>query len=101
MVPRLGGDRSVMGQMLHRPIGPAVLVAFAACLFGGNAQASERLADVDVSGVSLRVDAHGEALVTYRTGAGAVRHVLAWGAENAVAPDPEVAQEAFHLDYSG
>lgn len=91
----------MIGQILPRSIVPAVLIAFAACLLGGNAQASERLADVDVSDVSLRVDAQGEALVTYRTHTGAVRHVLAWGAENAVAPNPDVAQQAFRLDYSG
>src|SRR5438874_8314260 len=72
-----------------------------ACTWAGSAGASERLADVNVSDVSLRVDAKGEALVTYRTHSGALRHVLAWGAENAVVPDPEVPQQTFQLDYAG
>jgi hypothetical protein len=87
--------------MPHRSTVPILLLSFIACFFTGNAQASERLADVDVSDVSLRVDALGEALVTYRTQAGSIRHVLAWGAENALAPNPEVPQATFRLDYAG
>jgi hypothetical protein len=85
--------------MPHRSILPVLL--FVACAWTGSAQASQGLADVNVSDVSLRVDARGEALVTYRTQSGSTRHVLAWGAENAVAPNPEVSQQTFQLDYAG
>src|SRR5205823_8187109 len=80
---------------------PAFLAALVACVWAGAARASERLSDVNVSDVALQVDAGGEALVSYRTQAGVLRHVLAWGAENAVASNAGVPQQAFQLDYAG
>jgi len=50
--------------------------------------------------VSLSVNDKGEALITY-TAEGQVKHVLAWGAVNAIAPAPGRQQVAFHLDYAG
>src|SRR5207248_3855966 len=47
-----------------------------------------------------RVNADGEALVQYTVGS-RVRHVLAWGALNAVPPAPGGKQVALSLDYSG
>jgi hypothetical protein len=87
--------------MGHRGIVPTLVVSLLACVWGGSAAASDRLSDVNVSELSLQVDAQGEALVTYRTQSGAIRHVLAWGALNAVAPSADVGQQRFHLDYAG
>ena len=87
--------------MTHRLLVPVVLVLAAACVWTCCAAASERLSDVDVADVTLAVDARGDALVSYRTHAGTMRHVLVWGAENAVPPSPDVPQQVFHLDYAG
>jgi hypothetical protein len=87
--------------MHRRPLLTALAVVAALSAWPGAAQASERLSDVDVSDVSLLANARGEALITYHTHSGALRHVLAWGAENAVAPSPDVPQQAFQLDYAG
>jgi hypothetical protein len=87
--------------MIRRPVLTALAVAVAVCFSTGTAQASERLSDMNVSDVSLLVNGRGEALLTYHTQSGALRHVLAWGAVNAVAPSPDVRQQAFQLDYAG
>jgi hypothetical protein len=58
------------------------------------------LIDRNASGVTLQVDARGRALLTYRA-AGKVRHVLAWGAVNALPPTAGRRQVDFRLDYSG
>jgi hypothetical protein len=67
------------------------------------ASASAIFGDRDVQGPTLAVNAKGIALVTYKTKAGAPRHVLVWGAVNAVPhpTDPPSAQQKFQLDYSG
>ena len=72
-------------------------------VLGGSraARASQTLGDLDVSNVSLAVDARGEALLTYTRADGSSRHVLAWGAVNALPPGTDVPQVRFHLDYSG
>jgi hypothetical protein len=87
--------------MAQRSLFPILIASLVASTFAAAAHASQRLSDVNVSDVSLQVDAKGEALITYRTQSGATRHVLAWGAENAVPPDPNVKQAAFQLDYAG
>jgi len=74
-------------------------VAFAALAVTGAGSASQ-LIDRNARNVKLAVDAQGEAMVTYRTGA-TVHHVLAWGASNALQPTRSRAQVAFRLDYSG
>jgi hypothetical protein len=76
-----------------------VLALSAACLFAADANASQ-LIDRNATGVRLAVDAKGEALMTYRTH-GVAKHVLAWGALNAIAPTRARAQVAFKLDYAG
>lgn len=63
------------------------------------ARASQLLAR-DATHVTLEVDAKGEALVTYTAGA-TVRHVLVWGAINALPPSPSTPQVKFRVDYSG
>jgi hypothetical protein len=88
-------------RIAHGSILTACVLSAGLALSTGAARASQRLSDVNVSDVTLQVDAKGEALVSYRTQAGALRHVLAWGAENAVPPDPNVPQQVFQLDYAG
>ncbi len=80
---------------------PALL---ASLLFGVGtrpAAASEPLQDANVTLLSLKANAKGEALVTYRRSDGLVRHVLIWGALNARAPSAEVPQVRFEWDYAG
>jgi hypothetical protein len=76
-----------------------LLVLAAVCAFAGTANASQ-LIDRDANGVRLAVNAKGEALVTYTAG-GKLKHVLAWGAINAIAPTHAREQVAFKLDYAG
>lgn len=78
-----------------------LLVVFAAVCadFAAPANASQ-LIDRNASHVSLRVNSKGEALITYRAH-GTTKHVLAWGAINAIASTTARAQVKFALDYSG
>ena len=73
---------------------PILVLAFAA----GTADASQ-LIDRNAHDVSLAVNAKGEALLTYTAG-GTTKHVLAWGAVNAIAPTPNRKQVEFDLDYA-
>src|ERR1044072_763139 len=87
--------------MLARPLlVVAVLVAYLLGA-GAPARASEQFGDLDVSFLSLEVNDRGEALVTYKTRKGAVRHVYVWGAIHANAPSQSVPQVHFRYDYSG
>jgi hypothetical protein len=73
-----------------------------AALFVTPALASEPMSDLDATFLSLKVNAKGEALVDVRRRDGKVRHVLVWGALNAVPPsDQSVRQERFSYDYAG
>ncbi len=78
-------------------------VVFAALFLAlaGPAGASEQFGDLDVSFQSLEVNDRGEALVTYRTSRGALRHVYVWGAINANRTDPTKPQQRFRYDYAG
>ncbi len=76
-----------------------MLTLAAVCAFAGTANASQ-LIDRNAHDVRLAVDAKGEALITYTAG-GKLKHVLAWGAINAIAPTHARAQVAFKLDYAG
>jgi hypothetical protein len=64
-------------------------------------RASVPLGDLDISKISLAVNSRGEALLAYTRQNGQVRHVLAWGAVNALPPSQEVPQVHFRMDYSG
>jgi hypothetical protein len=75
-------------------------VAALACLLAAPAATASQLIDRNATGVTLGVSSDGSALVTYRAG-GIVKHVLARGAVNALAPSPTTPQVAFALDYSG
>jgi hypothetical protein len=59
-----------------------------------------QLIDRNATNVKLAVNAKGEALLTYSSG-GKLKHVLAWGAVNAIAPTKARKQVAFSIDYSG
>jgi hypothetical protein len=76
-----------------------ILLLAAAGMVAAAANASQ-LVDRNAQGVRLAVNAKGEAMVTYTAG-GKVKHVLAWGAVNAIAPTRSGVQTAFTLDYAG
>jgi hypothetical protein len=84
---------------MRRAAAAAALLA-AACLCAAGAASAAQLIDRNATGVRLAVDAKGEALLTYQKG-GAVKHVLVWGAVNALAPAEGTQQVKFKLDYAG
>ncbi len=65
------------------------------------ASGSELVQDPNVALLSLKVNAKGEALLTYRRADGRLRRVLAWGAVNARPPSAEIPQVRFRWDYAG
>ena len=75
------------------------LVVAVAAVFAATANASQ-LIDRNASGIKLEVNSKGEALISY-TAAGKAKHVLAWGAVNAIAPTHARAQVELKLDYAG
>ncbi len=78
----------------------AVLVLAVGLLVLAPAGHASQLVDRNATVVKLAVSSDGVALLTYRAN-GAVRHVVALGAVNAIAPSPSQRQVAFRLDYSG
>ena len=58
------------------------------------------LLDRNATQIRLAVDGRGQALVSYRA-AGRMRHVLVFGAVNALAPSESIAQVRFTIDYTG
>jgi hypothetical protein len=76
-------------------------VALAGALLAAPAAlASDRIA-LNASQARLAVSPDGKrALVTYRSG-GTTRHVLVWGAVNALAPSQDVPQVRFKIDWTG
>ena len=70
-----------------------------ASVLASTASASE-LIDRNATGISFGVNAKGEALVSYHA-SGKSKHVLVWGALNAIAPTRSRPQLSFKLDYSG
>jgi len=79
----------------------AVAAAIAAGVLAPTALASDPLTDVNLHDVTLQVNAKGEALVSYVREDGRPRHVLAWGAANALPPAADVPQVRFAWDYAG
>jgi hypothetical protein len=77
-----------------------VVAVLAASLLGASSARASDLIDRNAHGVSLKVNRKGEALITYSAG-GKRKHVLAWGAVNALAPTTARAQISFRLDYAG
>jgi hypothetical protein len=82
---------------MRRLAGVAVLAAAAIAAQGAS---GSQLIDRNASHIKLETNAKGEAMLTYSAG-GKAKHVLAWGAVNAVPPAPGKTQVAFTLDYSG
>ena len=79
----------------------ALAVLLAALVLAPVALASQPLGDLNVTGLTLAVNADGKALLTYRRENGRLRHVLVWGAVNARPPSRDTPQVAFRFDYSG
>jgi hypothetical protein len=83
---------------LIRTLVPVAFVV--AALTVSSLASASQLIDRDATNVHLEVNAKGEAMLTY-TAHGTLKHVLAWGAVNAMAPKQGTKQVAFSLDYSG
>ena len=81
-------------------IGVLGIVAVVAGLALAGTASAAQLIDRDAVGLRLSVNSKGEALLTYRKG-GATKHVLVWGAINALPPTTDAKQAAFHVDYAG
>jgi hypothetical protein len=77
------------------------MLAACASVGGAPALASQAFTYTNVTAPTLQVNAKGEALVTYTRASGTERHVLVWGAVNALAPTADEAQVRFTFDYSG
>jgi len=67
----------------------------------GAASASQTLGDLNITNLTLAVNTKGEALLTYDRQDLEQRHVLVWGAINALPASQEVPQVRFQLDYTG
>lgn len=80
-------------------IAALLLLSVSTAVFASSALGAQ-LIDRNVSGLKITANAKGEALLTYHK-AGAVKHVLVWGAENARVPTAGGKQVKFSLDYSG
>jgi hypothetical protein len=78
----------------------ALLVCVAACLAWSGSALGAQLIDRDATHLRLAVNQFGEALLTYQAH-NKLRHVLAWGAVDALQPLKGEHQVAFKLDYSG
>ena len=63
----------------------ALLAGAAALLGAGRASASQTLGDLNITNVTLAVNAKGEALLTYNRQNGQLKHVLVWGADALIA----------------
>lgn len=74
----------------------AVVVALA---LSGSALGSQ-LIDRNATGVQLKANTNGKALLVYHAH-GSLRHVLVWGAMNALFPSTTEPQVKFKVDYSG
>ena len=78
-----------------------VIAILAACAGSAPVWASQTLSDTNIGNVSLEVNAKGEALISYTRSNGQPRHVLLWGAVNALPPSQGTPQVRFSADYSG
>src|SRR3954451_20724271 len=77
-----------------------VLAGFGCALARVDTAAASQLIARNATGVSIKTNAKGEAVFTFRVG-GKTRHVLVWGALNAKSPTPGSRQVEFKVDYSG
>jgi hypothetical protein len=76
-----------------------IAAALAVLVAPGIGRASQ-LIDRNAVDVRIAVDLRGEALLTYSSD-GQLKHVLAWGAVDAIDPSADTSQVHFHLDYAG
>jgi hypothetical protein len=76
-----------------------VAVVAGAVAFSAPAAHASQLIGRNATAVRIQVN-QGQALVTFRSGGGTKR-ILAWGAVNARAPQPNLPQVKFRLNYSG
>ena len=74
-----------------------VVAVLAASVLGASSARASDLIDRNAHAVSLKVNRRGEAMITYKVG-GKLKHVLAWGAVNALAPTTARAQISFRLE---
>jgi hypothetical protein len=79
---------------------PALVAGLSVLTSGVSPAYPSQLIDRNATAVQLVVDAKGEAMLNYTAG-GKTKHVLAWGAVNAIPPNRTHKQTAFSLDYSG
>jgi hypothetical protein len=86
---------------LSRLLLVSLALALVPALGAGSGSASQLIYDANVQFLSLKVNGKGEALVTYRRSDGRLRHVLVWGAVNALEPSEGVPQVRFKFDYAG
>jgi hypothetical protein len=77
-----------------------VLAGLGCALARVDTAAASQLIARNATGVSIKTNAKGEAVFTFRVG-GRTRHVLVWGALNAKSPAPGSRQVEFKVDYSG
>src|SRR5215475_2811035 len=75
-------------------------LAIAASAAMASAATASQLIDRNASHESLLVNNKGEAMLSYMAD-GKVKHVLVWGAINAVPPTRARRQVEFNIDYSG
>jgi hypothetical protein len=82
----------------------AIVAAAAACtlitLALPTGASASQLIDRNASSVQIAVNAKGEALLTYHA-AGVLKHILVWGAINALPPSRGARQVRFQIDYAG
>jgi hypothetical protein len=82
-----------------RSITSMLLLLLVALVVASSASAAQ-LIDRDAHGLTLRVNGKGEALLSYVSD-GQSKHVLVWGAINALPPTRNRPQVHFRVDYSG
>src|SRR5437879_1325854 len=89
-----------LATMARRPLRRLAVSAAALALAGILAPHAlgSGLLDRNASRIRLAVDARGQALVTYRV-RGRPRHVLVFGAVNALPPSESTPQVRFTIDY--
>jgi len=86
-------DSSTVGRV-------AVLLSVFAALAGASNASAAQLIDRNATNVRIATNAKGEMLLTYAKGA-QTKHILVWGAINALPPSNGGQQVKFKLDYSG
>src|SRR4029079_4610349 len=77
------------------------ILALLASLAGAANASAAQLIDRNATNVRIATNAKGEMLLTYTKGGGQTKHILVWGAINALSPSAGGQQVKFKLDYSG